>query len=182
MRQTQRKWPKSYPAQGGGRTGRSTRRGPRALAAAVLAGAAVFTLPATAGPAAAAAAPHGPRLAVPVGSWTATVVREGARYDVTLSFGADRSVCLVSPAGASKGRWHRTGPAAFDYGIREYWRDANGTVEGWVDIAQSAKQTGASFAGSGVSTVHAADGTVEATVPVSITAVRTGPPNGAPCA
>ncbi|QOV35726.1 hypothetical protein IM697_37700 [Streptomyces ferrugineus] len=171
MKQTQQKWPKSYP------TGRTARRagGARALVGTALA-CALLSAPAAG---TAQAAPRGP---VPVGSWKATVVREGATYDVTLSFATDRSVCLVSPAGASKGRWHHTGRDAFDYRIRELWHDAGGALEGWVDIAQSAKRTGAaSFAGSGTSTVHGADGTVVDTVPVEVTGVRTGPPDGSAC-
>jgi hypothetical protein len=175
MKQTQRKWPKTNPA---GRTGRTPRRAGRArlFAGTALACAALLS------PVAAGTAQAAPPGLATVGTWQATVTREGAVYDVTLSFGTDRSVCLVSPAGASEGRWHRTGRDGFDYRIRELWHDANGTLEGWVDIAQSAKQTGPSaFAGSGVSTVHGADGTVEATVPVTVTGVRTGPPDGSAC-
>lgn len=191
MRHTQGKWPKSYPAPSGlsgrtsrsggfGRSGRSRQRtrGARALAGTALACALLSPLTAAS---AAEAAPAPARVAAPVGSWQAKVLREGAAYDVTLSFGADRSVCLVSPAGASKGRWHPTGRDAFDYRIRELWYDANGALEGWVDIAQSAKRIGTSFAGSGVSTVYGADGTVETTVPVTVTGTRTGPPDGSAC-
>ncbi|MEV8594596.1 hypothetical protein [Streptomyces sp. NPDC052012] len=163
MRQTRRKkWPTSYPAR-------------RALAGTALACALLSPLPAGTAQAA-------PRAVGPVGTWQATVVREGATYDVTLSFATDRSVCLVSPAGASKGRWHHTGKDAFAYDIREMWYDPNGTLEGWVDIAQSARRTGDTFTGSGTSTVHAPDGTVEARVPVQVSGTRTGPPDGSACA
>ncbi|MGW4229011.1 hypothetical protein ACWEF9_06940 [Streptomyces sp. NPDC004980] len=133
-------------------------------------------------PLAAGTADASPRYSVPVGSWQAQVTREGAAYEVRLSFRLDRTVCLVSPAGASKGSWSRTGTDAFDYRIRETWHDEGGAVTGWVDIDQDAKQNGSSFTSSGVSTVYRPDGTVDSSVPVNISAVRTGPPDPAACA
>lgn len=100
-----------------------------------------------------------------------------------MSFGLDRKVCLVSPAGASKGTWGRQGERTFDYHIREMWYDAGGAVEGWVDIDQAGTMpNGSSFSSSGVSTVYRPDGTVDSKVPVKITAVRTGSVDPAACA
>ncbi|MFE9907797.1 hypothetical protein [Streptomyces clavifer] len=123
-----------------------------------------------------------PRYAVPVGSWQAQVTREGAAYEVQLSFRPDRTVCLVSPAGASEGGWSRAGAGTFACRIRETWHDEGGAVTGWVDIAQDATRKGASFTSAGVSTVHRPDGSVDSSVPVRISAVRTGPPDPAACA
>ncbi|MFE2599934.1 hypothetical protein ACFXCZ_26165 [Streptomyces sp. NPDC059396] len=122
------------------------------------------------------------RSATPEGTWRATVTREGAVYDVQMSFAPDRTVCLVSPAGPSEGTWHVQSRHGFGYFIREMWYDANGAVEGWVDIDQDGTRTGSSFRTTGVSSVHLPDGTLDSTVPVTITAVRTGPPDSSACA
>ncbi|QXE35927.1 hypothetical protein KQY30_18315 [Streptomyces sp. GMY02] len=138
-----------------------------------------LTLPLTTATATAAAAG---RSSTPEGTWRATVSREGAVYDVQMSFAPDRTVCLVSPAGASAGTWHVQGPHGFGYLIREMWYDANGAVEGWVDIDQDGARSGSSFRTTGVSSVFLPDGTLDSTVPVTITAVRTGAPDSSACA
>lgn len=163
------------------RTGTTPRARTRVRARAAALTAVVAALPLTlpAAPAAAAPAAHATS---PVGTWTATVSREGASYDVTLSFSRTFVACLTSPAGSSRGTWQRTAPTAFGYRIRELWFDAAGNSEGWVDIDQRARQSSpAAFTSNGDSTVYLPDGTRSETVPVRITAVRTSSANPPAC-
>lgn len=137
-----------------------------ALLGTVLMGAAG---PATAAPQALAAAPP-----TPVGVWEATVTRPDQTHSARFTFTASGRACLdLEGIRVGTGTWTATGRQTFRYQLREMFVEDDGTVVGYVDINQAARQTGARYTSSGESLIYAPDGTYTGSVTSDVTARRT---------
>ncbi|MCY7344083.1 MAG: hypothetical protein LH603_20165 [Pseudonocardia sp.] len=151
----------------------STRRRRGAVCASAVAALLVTALMGAAGPA--AAAPPRPPSGVntPVGVWDAVVTRPGETHGATFTFVADGRTCLdLDGVRVGTGTWTATGRGAFRYQVREMFRESDGTIVGYVDIDQAARQTGNRYGSSGESKIYEPDGTYVGSVQSSVTATR----------
>lgn len=114
-----------------------------------------------------------PSAATPVGVWSATVERPGGAHPITLHFAADGAFRLVTEADASDGTWTPAGAGRFTFQVREPLPVTDESPGGWVDITQEAAQDGGTLRSSGISVVHAPDGTELARLPVHVHGSRT---------
>jgi hypothetical protein len=103
----------------------------------------------------------------PVGTWAATVTLSNGSESAILQFTNDNRLCLSTANSRGTGTWHSTSTNTFTYEGREVLDNGQ-----YVDITQSAVQTGNSFSSSGTGTLHNADGTVIAESHTTVAAHR----------
>lgn len=109
-----------------------------------------------------------------VGTWTATVDREGVTNSATFGFRRDGSLCLRTEGSSGTGTWRQAGDGTLNYRAREALRDpATGASAGVVRINQTGRQQGDRFSSSGISLVYDTEGRLTDTVRSTVRATRT---------